>query len=293
MSCVHGHGCRLRSAAARTATLSVTLSIVIAGALGQAARADSRLDAHYRMSIAGITIARSEIDVVIGGADYTASASGRASGMLRILVSGQGSVSIHGAVASGRLVPALFTSSTAREGEKADVTMTLAGGAVKDLTAQISAPDNERVPVTEAHRKGIVDPLTALLVPVGGTGEVVAAEACGRTLPIFDGRRRYDLVLAFKRVDKVTADKGYAGPAVVCGVAFKAIAGHRPDSTVVKYLADGRDIELTFAPIAGTRLLAPFRLSIANMLGNMVVEATEFATTTIPAARAALPANTK
>ena len=54
----------------------------------------------------------------------------------------------------------------------------------------------------------------------------------------------------------------------------------------------GRDIELTLAPIAGTRLLAPFRLSIANMLGNMVIEATEFETTTTSAARAALPAAT-
>ena len=49
----------------------------------------------------------------------------------------------------------------------------------------------------------------------------------------------------------------------------------------MKYL-DGREIELTLAPIAGTRLLAPFRLSIFNMLGNIVVEATAFETSTTP-----------
>ena len=30
---------------------------------------------------------------------------------------------------------------------------------------------------------------------------------------------------------------------------------------------------MAFAPVAGTRLLAPFRISIANMLGNLVVQA--------------------
>jgi hypothetical protein len=125
-------------------------------------------------------------------------------------------------------------------------------------------------------------------VQVGGSGAVVAAEACQRTLPIFDGRRRFDLTLSFKRLDQVKA-KGYAGPAVVCAVAFKAIAGHRVGSPLVKYLG-GREIELTLAPIGGTRLLAPFRLSIANMLGDIVVEATAFAASTTPATADAQPA---
>jgi hypothetical protein len=277
----------------RPAALPATaLAILIAGSLGQAARADGRLDARYKVSVAGIAIGKSDINIVIGGTGYTGSASGRASGVLRVLVSGEGSVSTRGMIVDGRLVPASFTSSTTRDDEKAEVKMTLDGGAVKDLTAQTNTTGEERVPVTEEHRKGIIDPLTALLVQVGGTGDVVAAEACQRTLPIFDGRRRFDLTLSFKRIDKVKADKGYAGPAAVCGVAFKPLAGHRPDSALVKYLSGGRDIELTLAPIAGTRVLAPFRLSIANMLGNMVIEAAEFETTATTSVRAALPAST-
>jgi hypothetical protein len=278
---------QLRPAAGPTAALAMAIAI-----LGGAAHADSRLDAHYKVSVAGIAIGKSNIDVVIGGAEYTSVANGRASGMLRALLSGEGTVNTRGAVVDGRLVPASFTSSTTRDDEKAAVKMTFAGGDVKDLTAEISAPDEERVPVTADHRKGIVDPLTALLVRVDGAGDVVAADACRRTLAIFDGRRRFDLALSFKRIDQVKAAKGYAGPAVVCAVAFKPVAGHRPGSTLVKYLTGGRDIELTLAPIAGTRLLAPFRLSIANMLGNMVIEATEFETATTTAARAALPAAT-
>ena len=86
--------------------------------------------------------------------------------------------------------------------------------------------DLDRVPVTEANRQGIVDPLTALLFSAAAAGEGLSQEACRRTLPIFDGHQRYDL-LAFKRMDKMTAEKGYAGPVVVCSVGYEPIAGHR------------------------------------------------------------------
>jgi hypothetical protein len=35
-------------------------------------------------------------------------------------------------------------------------------------------------------------------------------------------------------------------------------------------------MEIALAPIAGTRLLAPFRLSIVSMLANLVIEANRF-----------------
>jgi len=256
--------------------------LALAVAIPGGARADSRLEAHYTASVAGITVGRTDVAVVIGGAEYTSAASGRASGLLRTLLSGEGTLSARGAVLDNRLVPAGFSARTVGDDETSAVTMTLEGGDAKEVTAETSDPDAARVPLTAEHRKGIVDPLSALLMPAGATGGVVTADACQRTLPIFDGRRRFDLTLSFKRFDQVKA-KGYAGPAVVCAVAFKAIAGHKVGSPLVKYLGGGREIELTLAPIAGTLLLAPFRLSIANLLGDIVVEATAFEATSTPA----------
>jgi hypothetical protein len=267
---------------------AAALAFVIA-VLGGAAHADSRLQVHYSVSVAGLTVGKSDVEVMIGSAEYTSAANGRASGLLRALLTGEGTLGARGAVVDGRLVPASFSAKTAGDDETSSVTMTIEGGDVKEVTAETSAPDAERVALTADHRKGIVDPLSALLIEVGGTGDLVAAEACRRTLPIFDGRRRFDLGLSFKRIDRVKAAKGYAGPAVVCAVAFKAIAGHRVGSALVKYL-DGREVELTLAPIAGTRLLAPFRLTVFSMLGNIVVEATAFETSTTPAPPAATAA---
>ena len=37
-------------------------------------------------------------------------------------------------------------------------------------------------------------------------------------------------------------------------------------------------MEMALAPIAGTRLLAPFRLSVVSMLANLTIEANRFET---------------
>ena len=85
----------------------------------------------------------------------------------------------------------------------------------------------ERIPVTEAHRNGVHDPMTASLIRVPGNGDLMRPEACQQAISVFDGRMRYDLKLVYKRMDKVRADKGYDGPVVVCTVQFTPISGYR------------------------------------------------------------------
>ena len=91
---------------------------------------------------------------------------------------------------------------------------------------------------------------------------------------MFDGRMRYDLQFAYKRMDKVKADKGYDGPAVVCAVYFAPVAGYIPSRAAIKYLTKQRDMEVWLAPIAGTRVLVPFRVSIPTPIGTGVMQAT-------------------
>ena len=88
----------------------------------------------------------------------------------------------------------------------------------------------------------------------------------------------------------MTAEKGYAGPVVVCSVRYEPIAGHRANIPLVKYLLEGREMEIALAPIAGTRLLAPFRLSVVSTLANLMIEAIRFEAIMAPAP-ADTPAN--
>jgi Protein of unknown function (DUF3108) len=247
----------------------------------RAAHAQGTLDASYTISFARIPVGEITATVVFGDREYAISARARAGGVMKVVsVDGEASFNTRGTIKDGHLVPTDFTSKIVSNAETSDVTMVLDEGDVKELSA-VPPPSQDRVPVTAANRRGIVDPLTAALFSAAAAGETLAKDGCRRTLPIFDGHRRYDLKLAFKRMDKVTAEKGYAGPVVVCSVRYEPIAGHRA-SRFVKYLSEGREMEMALAPITGTRLLAPIRLSVVNMLANLMIEANRFETTSQP-----------
>jgi hypothetical protein len=138
-------------------------------------------------------------------------------------------------------------------------------------------PEADRVPLTEAHKNNVIDPLSGFLIPAS-RGDPLQPSACQRDLNIFDGRRRYDVALRFGRLDKATPEKGYNGPALVCIARLSPIAGHRASSPLLKFILEGRDIEIWFVPVAATPLLAPVRLSVASAVGTLLLRADRFET---------------
>ena len=249
--------------------------------LGEHAHAGGNLEASYTISFARIRVGDITATVVMGDSEYAISVRGRAGGIIKLLIDGEGSFTARGSIKDDHLVPTTFTSKIVSSAETSDVTMVLDEGNVKELEAA-PLPSRELVPVTEANRQGIIDPLTAMLFSTAPTDEGLSRDACRRTLPIFDGRHRYDLKLAFKHTDQVSADKGYAGQVVVCSVRYEPIAGHRASTPLIKYLSEGREMEVALAPIAGTRMLLPFRVSVVSVLANLVIEANRFEATSQP-----------
>jgi hypothetical protein len=268
-------------AAQRTLLAAGFAFVLLLAPLDDRAEAESNLDASYTISFARIRAGDLAATVVFGDKEYAISALGRAGGVMKLLIDGEASFTTRGTVKDGHPVPTSFTSKIVSDAGSSDVTMVLDEAGVKELAAG-SLPGGDRVPVTQANRQGIVDPLTAMLFSAAAAGEGLSPEACRHTLPIFDGHHRYDLKLRFKRMDEVTAERGYAGPVVVCSVGYEPIAGHRPSTPLVKYLSEGREMEVALAPVAGTRLLAPFRVSVVSILANLVIEANRFEATARP-----------
>jgi len=250
---------------------------------GDGACAQGKLDARYIVTLAGLPVGRGNWVIDITDDRYVAAANGKTTGLLRVFANGEGTSAVRGAVSHGNLVPASYASSITTDKRTEELRITLAVGNVKDYAIDPpSPPQPDRIPVTEEHRRGVVDPMSSALTHVLGNDELLGPAACSRKVSVFDGRMRYDLKLAFKRLDTVKADKGYEGPAVVCAVYFVPIAGYIPRRTAIKYLIAQRDIEAWLVPIAGTRVMVPFRVSIPTPLGMGVLEATEFVTTAMP-----------
>lgn len=278
----------------RCAIHAMLLAIAMICAAGSDVQAQGKLDARYSASLAGIPIGKGAWVVDITEDQYTAAASGVTSGLLRIFASGQGTSAARGTVTGGQPVPVSYSATITADKKTDEVRMMLNGGAVKEYVAEPPLPPNpERVPVTDAHRRGVIDPMTASLIRVPGAGNPVAPEACQRTVSIFDGRMRYDVQLAFKRIDKVKADKGYQGPVVVCAIYFSPLGGYIPDRSAIKYLINQRDMEVWLAPVTGTRVVVPFRISIPTPVGLGVLEATQFVSAALPPHPTATSAKTQ
>jgi len=239
--------------------------------------AQAKLDAHYTVSLAGLPLGHGTWTIEIGENQFSTSARGATAGLLRIFASGQGQSSARGVISGGQLVSSTYSSSIYTDKKYDEVRMVIAGGTVKEFSAEPpNTPNASRVPLTDAHRRGVSDPMTASLVRIPGNGDTVVPAGCQRTLSVFDGRMRYDLQLAFKRFDTVTSQAGYQGRVVVCAVRFAPIAGHVPDRYAIKYLMEQHDMEMWLAPIAGTRIIAPYRISIPSPVGVGVLEASQF-----------------
>jgi hypothetical protein len=197
-----------------------------------------------------------------------------------VFASGQGYSSVHGRIAGGKLAPTVYTTSIRTGQEQYEVRMEFSAGNVTDFAAQPpNTPTPDRIPLTVGDRQDVSDPMTGSLVWVPGDGDILAPQACERTVAVFEGHMRYNLQLAFRRIERVKSRIGYEGPVVVCSVHFEPVAGYIPDRYAIRYLTEVRDVELSLAPIARTRVLAPYRFSIPTPIGLGIMQADQFVST--------------
>jgi hypothetical protein len=241
----------------------------------ESAQAQSKLSAHYVLSLASITIGGGDWTVEIGKDRYTAKADGQLLGIWRVILGSDIKATTNGSLTQGRFIPTNYGANFAWDDDIDDVKMQFRDGAVTELEVKPTITlESDRVPL--AALQGVIDPLTAGLMQMPGTRDLLSPAVCQRALPIFDGSQHYELALSFKRMEDISTEKGYHGPAVVCGMAYQPVSGYSPSAFRIKYLKKNRDMEIWFAPIAGARLLAMIRVVIPTTLGTALLKATQF-----------------
>jgi hypothetical protein len=92
-------------------------------------------------------------------------------------------------------------------------------------TNQPAQADSEREAVPPSLTIGALDPISAVLALTDAIG---AGRGCPAAIPVFDGRRRFDLRTE-ARPPQVMASwySAYAGPVQVCSLRFRSLAGGR------------------------------------------------------------------
>jgi hypothetical protein len=256
-------------------TLTALTGLALCGA-APSAPADT-LRVNYGISLAGLPLGTADLATTFEGPKYTMQVGAKLTGLAGLLTGGKGAATAAGAVAGEQPLPSSFAVTSRSSNDQRTVRMGLSGGSVAAL--EIAPPLDEkpdRVPLKEAHKRSVVDPVSALLMPGAAKGDLIDPANCNRTLPIFDGAARFDVVLSYGETRQVEKP-GYKGPVLVCNARYVPIAGHRALRPTTKFMQDNRDMSVWLAPVEGARLLVPLRIAVRTMVGMSVIEASRWA----------------
>ena len=246
--------------------------------------AQGKLDARYTASLAGMPIGRGAWVIDIGDDQYTAAASGMTTGLLSVFASGQGSGAARGHVRATAIwcrTPTPRASPPTRSRGDAG----RCSAAAPSRSAAIDAADRRsiptRMPVTEAHRRGVTDPMSGALDagrrqrrsarrrrPAGAPSRCSTA-ACASICK-----------LSFKRMDsregRQGLSRGRRWSARSSSCRSPAMCRTARRSNIWSRSATWR---CGSRRSPGTRIVVPFRFSVPTPFGLGVLEATQFIAT--------------
>ncbi len=233
------------------------------------------LEASYAITIAGLTIGKADVKSRFTPKGYAAAISGSTWGISRFVSDARAMLAGAGRLAGSRITPASYSLETKESGFETSVSMAMNGGAITSLDAWPGLMEAaDRVPLTQNHKRGIVDPVGAFMVALEGNGEPDGKAVCNRTVKVFDGWQRFDIRLTYK--DKRAVTGAYNGDVIVCSARYVPIAGHRPTRDTVEYMANNKRLEIWMAPVEGARVMIPYRILIGTKAGDLIIAARSF-----------------
>ncbi|MCC7254077.1 DUF3108 domain-containing protein [Hyphomicrobium sp.] len=224
-----------------------------------------RVDASYKISLNGFSLGTFQFKSDVGRTRYTLDTDVEISALLGVF-KWKGVTHTSGSLKAKTPKPADFRfnyESSIRSGSVAMGFDKEGIERVSVLPATMEAPDT--VPLTPAHLKGVFDPLSAILAITHSD----ASSPCGRKIPIFDGKQRFDIALRFAREEPVVGRPDET--AVVCRVKYTPIAGYRPTEET-RQLATSNDIEIAFRMVPAAKLMLPQSVAVPTPAGSARID---------------------
>lgn len=265
-----------REILAGTAVVGATLAL--AGFVSPAA-AETTVEATYAATLAGFPVGSGTL--TFGAAqngDWRAAVEAQVRGLATIVANRSAT-----ATASGRASPkAMLSKDYALRidggAEPNHVDIDFAGTNVKAVSAtELHFPGwDRRIPLLPEHKKGVIDPLAAFVLPLAAGQDPMAQSNCDHTARVFDGRVRYDLRMTYGARMDVQGKQGYAGPALVCAVAYRPIAGYRPLSPAEEKFERNLEFSIWFVPAGDARMMIPYKVVVGTPVGLLQVYAHSF-----------------
>ena len=238
---------------------------------------ETRVVVGYRIDLDNFNLGTFRFTTTLNGSDYRVQGAGHFSILGGLLYDLRTTTASSGKVTSAGPEPATYMLSYAGGGDSGQLRMTFDTGAITALSIiPRRVRDPHEIPVTKDQLVGALDPIAAAFFVARSNDPTGDLKVCDRTVPVFDGEWRYDLVLAPKRRVPVRkqASTAYASYAVICRVRFKPISGYAPDDPNIKVMSYTDDIEVWLVPLSGTDMYVPYHLRLPTDSGLLSVTST-------------------
>ena len=264
--------------------LVVASTLLSGGALAEGAGQDATtITANYGVYWAGLHFGEVRLVMTVRGSRYEMKGSGRFSVLGGLIYEWRGSTTSAGELTKTGPKPSLYTLNYSGADKHGDVRISFADGAVSDVSMSPKKRANPKnIPVTKDQLRGVLDPMTGAFLRARPDLTNADLKVCDETIPAFDGKLRFDIVLVPKQQRQVESKEpeGYSGPAAVCGVKFVPISGFRPGDRGINFMSSHADeIEVWLVPLYSTVMYLPYRISVPTAFGSGSAEMLSFQVT--------------
>ena len=244
------------------------------------------VDLTYDVYLGGLHIFTFDVDMALQPDRYRVAAQGGTQGMIGWLYEWQTKLAAEGLDRNGRIEPLRYDADSNWQSNRRMTHLSFDEGGRYDLQR---TPPPEPDPdvegsLPETLPDDIVDPLS---LAVAASRALEQTGRCDQTVPVFDGQRRYDLIVT--QLDETILPPNeysiYQGPAVRCSFSMQRISGFRKSWRSSRQWDAGSSAPPTVwvAPIRQDLPPLPVRYEGEIALGNMVIHLTKADVRTEPA----------
>jgi hypothetical protein len=207
----------------------------------------------YDIYVGGLFLVSGEMKLDLGRDRYSAGVEARGGRLVDLLSRWSYRASADGRVENGvQVTPEEFRSFRNQRKRKRALNMDYDKAGNVSVTADPLLSELAANSVAPEFRPKTLDPVSAM-VGVIATG---SASGCAGTFPVFDGRRRYDVIVTSNGTDTLqkSSRNMHAGEAEKCTILLRPVAGFERDRDEEDFFRYGVDRSATawFArPLAG------------------------------------------
>ncbi len=239
------------------AVAAATLPLDQASAVGP--NWPNAFSATYKLSFSGFEVGTYRFNAHFNNGAYEAASKAEVSAFFGAF-KWAGNFSGKGGVDPSGLRPDDFEMSYKKNKKIVSVKIGFAGRAVSTVAlVPNKAPSPDTIKLKPENLRNVFDPMAAMITVSDGS----PADACNRTIPVFDGRARYDLHFTFKGREPLTErhPSGQPRELILCRVKYVPIAGHKPKDFTDPWI-DYNNIELALRAVPKAGIYVPYRITI-------------------------------